>query len=113
MNDERSRRVGHNEALFRQVNERIEDLNEAFGGITGEFLIVCECGRLECTEQIAVSRAVYERTRGNPMKFMLRRGHEAADVEHVVEDEGAADYVIIEKDAPEARRFAKEMDPRT
>lgn len=114
MNDERTRRVGHNEALFRQVNERIEDLNAAFGGITGEFLIVCECGSLECTDQIGVSREVYEQTRQNPAQFILKRGHEAPDVEHVVEDFGGdVDYVIIEKDAPEAKRFAKKTDPRS
>jgi hypothetical protein len=115
MSEERSRRVGHNEALFRQVNERIEDLNDAFGSITGEFVIVCECGRLECTDQIGVARAVYERTREDPSRFILKPGHELPDVEHVVDGDanGDGDYVIIEKDAPEARRFAERTDPRT
>ncbi len=113
MTGERTRRVGHNEALFRQVNERIEDLNEAFGGITGEFLIVCECGRLDCTEQVGVSRSVYERTRQNPSQFILKPGHEQNDLEHVVDGDGDGDYVIIEKDVPEARRLAERTDPRS
>lgn len=111
MTAERKRRVGHNEALFRQVNERIEDLNEAFGGITGEFVIVCECGRLDCAEQIGVSRTVYEQTRQNPSRFIVRLGHEEAGVEHVVDGDG--DYVIVEKDVPEARRQAERTDPRS
>ena len=111
MADERTARVGHNEALYRQVNERVEDLNEAFGSITGEFAIVCECGSLHCMEQITVSREVYERTRENPIRFILRPGHEAQDVEGVVDSDG--DYVIVEKEPPTARRIAEETDPRT
>ena len=112
MPDERARRVGHNEALFRQVNERIEDLNESFGGITGEFLLVCECGSLECTEQIVVTREVYEQTRRSPTQFIVRPGHEEPDVEHVVGARSEGDYLIIEKVAPESRRFAERSDPR-
>lgn len=111
MSDERARRVGHNEALFRQVNERIEDVNDAFGGITGEFLVVCECGDIECTEQIAVSRDVYEQTRQHPARFIIKPGHEIPDVEHPVFDRG--EYVVIEKDVPVAREFAERTDPRT
>src|SRR5689334_21077982 len=50
--DERARRIGENEALFRYVNERIEGLNEAFGAITETMSVVCECGDLSCAEQI-------------------------------------------------------------
>jgi hypothetical protein len=32
--DERAARVGKNEALFRNVNERIEQLNESFAAVT-------------------------------------------------------------------------------
>ena len=32
--DERERRFGLNEALFREVNERLRGLNEAFGEVT-------------------------------------------------------------------------------
>ena len=31
--DERARRIGENEALYRSVNDKIEDLNETFGVI--------------------------------------------------------------------------------
>ena len=109
--DERSRRVGHNEALYRQVNERIEDLNEAFGAVTGDFAVVCECGDLDCKEQIRVSREAYEGARAHPTRFLVRRGHELPEVEHVVDR--ADDYVVVEKDAPEAVRFAEETDPRS
>ncbi len=111
MNDERARRVGRNEALYRQVNERIEDLNEAFGPITGEFSIICECGDLECAEQLSVPRQVYEQVRANPTSFILAPGHEAAGLEHAVDHRG--DYVIVEKEQGVPERLAEESDPRS
>lgn len=42
--DEQKRRIGVNEAVFREANERIEDLNEAFATVTDELVLVCECG---------------------------------------------------------------------
>jgi recombinational DNA repair protein RecR len=111
VSDERARRVGHNEALFRQVNERIEDLNEAFAHASQTFSVVCECADLSCTEHIDVPPAVYERTRQDSARFLVKPGHEAPDVEHVAEADGT--YVVVEKGAPAARRVAEETDPRS
>jgi hypothetical protein len=104
MTDERARRVVRNEALFRQVNETVEGLNEVMR-YSGAFAVVCECGELSCNEQIHVEKAAYERTRSNPVWFMVKQGHEIPDVEHIV-DTGEG-YVIVEKDPPEARAFAR------
>ena len=111
MNDERGRRVGHNEALYRQVNERIEELNEAFARLTDQFLVVCECGDLGCMDQISVSRQAYERVRASPDRFILKRGHEEPGVEAAVEDHG--DHIVVEKHAGAPRRLAEETDPRS
>jgi hypothetical protein len=40
--DERERRIGLNEALFREVNEAVSDINADFEA--PDFEIVCECG---------------------------------------------------------------------
>ena len=109
MSEERTRRVVHNEALFRQVNETIEGLDEGLGQSAGGFAVVCECGELSCTEQITVERSAYERTRSNPVWFMVKQGHEIPEVEHVIET--GVGYVIVEKDPPEARAFARETAP--
>ena len=109
--EERIRRVGHNEALYRQVNDRIEEINTGFAELTGEFTVVCECGELTCMEQISVVRATYEQTRANPMRFVVKPGHEIGDVETVVESHDG--FVIVEKTAPTARRVAAETDPRS
>ena len=113
MTDERTRRIGHNEALYRQVNERIEDLNEAFSMITDDFGIVCECGDLACAEQLTVSRDVYEQTRANSFRFIVKPGHQADGTERIVERGGDGGYIIVEKEPPDARRIAAETDPRT
>jgi hypothetical protein len=108
--EERVRRIGHNEALYRQVNERIEDISSGFAEITGEFSIVCECGDLACTDQVPVPHDVYERTRATPVRFIVKPGHVIPDVETVIESHAA--FSIIEKTAPDARRVAAETDTR-
>lgn len=52
MATDRDRKLGLNEAMFREVNERIESLAETFG-LQSPLDLVCECGSASCTEQIA------------------------------------------------------------
>ncbi len=112
MSDERARRVGANEALYRQVNERIQELNETFATLTDDdFTIVCECGDLHCAEQIRVPRATYERIRANPVHFVVRPGHDARDVEHVIETHD--EYAVVQKDPGAPARLAEQTDPRS
>src|SRR5579862_4605819 len=95
--DERTRRVGENEALFRVVNERIEDVKCAFGAI-------------ECTEQITLTPEEYERVRADPTSFVLVPGHEMPDVERVVSRSDG--FVIVQKIGRDAASLARETDPR-
>ena len=110
MNDEPTKKVARNQAMFRQVNERIEDVNDAFGEMSGEFVVVCECANPSCAEQIAISREAYERTRANSAQFIVKRGHQAADVEEIVATE--AEYVVVRKHEGEPARVAQQTDPR-
>jgi|GEM_PF-4479996 len=41
--DEREVRAARNRAILRAVNEKILELNEAFGALLGTFAIACEC----------------------------------------------------------------------
>jgi len=61
-----------------------------------------------CAEQIAISREAYERTRANSAQFVLRPGHQAADVEEIVATE--ADYVVVEKHEGEPATLAQKTD---
>jgi hypothetical protein len=57
--DDRERRVIRNEALFREVNERIEDVSEDVS--RADFIeFLCECGEEACIERIELSREEYE-----------------------------------------------------
>ena len=109
MNDERAARIGANEALFREVNEQIEAMNERFGG--GEsFTIVCECGDGDCTERISVPVDVYERIRADAELFLVVPGHEIPAVEEVTEEGDGYRIVRKREGVPEA--VAEETDPR-
>jgi len=109
--DERARRIGQNEALFRSINESIESMNEAFGTLTDSMAVVCECGDVSCAEQIEVRIADYERVRSDPTHFIVVPGHEEADVEDVVERQERFDVVRKHEDGP--AELARELDPRS
>lgn len=107
--EERVRRIAANEAVARQVNERLEDLNEAFSALTDSFAIICECGDVGCIEQIHLSRADYSRLRSDPTHFAVIPGHEIPDTEHVVERRQA--YDVVRKREGPAARLAEATDP--
>jgi hypothetical protein len=108
---EREQRIVENEALFRTVNERIEDLNASFAVTTDDDSSwVCECGDSSCVERIEFTVEEYERVRENSHWFLIKPGHEIRDVEHVIERH--ENYLIVEK--PDATfRGAHELDERT
>jgi hypothetical protein len=89
--DERTRRVAENEALFRQVNERVVgDRRPA-----ESFEILCECGNAECMEHIDVTTEVYMRARGQRTDFVLKAGHAQPDLETVIEEH--EQFVLVRK----------------
>jgi hypothetical protein len=108
--DERARRIGENEALYRSVNEKIEALSAAFGVITETMSVVCECGNASCAEQIEVSIPDYERIRSDPTLFIIRPGHEIPDVEEVVERNHV--FHVVRKVEGAAAALARKTDPR-
>ena len=109
--DDRERRLGLNEAMFREVNERVEEVNKAFGSITGDFDIFCECGDASCAERITVPMSEYERVRSDSKQFLLMVGHEDPTVERVIEHHEG--YVIVEKEGVDVEQIAEETDPRS
>ena len=109
--NERARRIGENEILYRNVNEKIEDLNEAFGTLTQTMTVVCECGDAACAEQIELDVPTYERIRAEPTHFVVRPGHVEPDVESVVEQGDG--FEVVRKDEGDAAELARENDPRS
>ena len=107
----RATRIGQNENLFREVNERIEELGERFGvHETGMFRIVCECGYEQCAEPIDLPVVEYRAVREDPHRFFVVRGHEIPDVERVVLER--EEYVVLEKLPGVPAEVAEEGAPR-
>ena len=108
--EERERRIGLNEAIFREANERIRDVNETFATLTGELVLVCECGDGSCTAKISITPEAYEELRAEPTHFAIVPGHELPDVEQVVaHHEG---YYVVSKNQGVPRQIAEVTDPR-
>ena len=63
VDEQRQRRAAQNEALFRSVNERIEELNSALAPFGGYGSWFCECFRSDCSEMIRMTVGEYERAR--------------------------------------------------
>jgi hypothetical protein len=109
----RGERLGANEALFREVNERVADVAEGFIEIETTISPVdfnCECGSRECTQQIALTLAEYEAIRAVPTRFAVLPGHEVPEIERIAERHPT--YLIVEKQDPDAAEVARETDPR-
>lgn len=107
----REERLGANEALFREVNERVAEVAEQF--LAGETPVnfSCECGDRACAEQIAMTLGEYEAVRAKATRFAVAPGHEIPDIERVVARH--PNYLVVEKQDPDAEGVARETDPRT
>jgi hypothetical protein len=85
-------------AVFREVNERIHDLNEAFDLVLEKGEWFCECADPGCTERLEMTLAEYEAIRRHPERFPVIPGHEDRDAKralHVVSRHSS--YLIVEE----------------
>lgn len=104
--ESRGARLAHNEALFREVNERIKEFAEDVDTL----VLMCECGELDCKDVLEVTPAEYEAIRASGDRFFLVPGHEDAAFERVIER--TARFVVVEK-VGEAGDVARDLDPRS
>jgi hypothetical protein len=110
VSDERARRIGLNEGVFRAVNERLEALAEQAGLADEKLDLICECGTTACASRLEMTRVAYEVLRANPITFAVVPGHERKDIEDVVEY--GSGYNVVKKRDPAAVEIALETDPR-
>jgi hypothetical protein len=101
-----------NQALWREVNERMKDLNEAFDHSARFSEFLCECANRNCVEHVFMTVEEYERVRLVPTHFLVLPGerHVFPGVERVVEEHDG--YVVVEKFG-DAGRMATKLDPRS
>lgn len=107
----REERIARNEALFREVNERIKQVHTDAGevGSGDTFAVLCECGDQNCVEEIQLTPQAYEQVRADPRQFVIVPGHAIPEVEEIVaEGEG---FEVVQKHEEEAK-IAEQTDPR-
>jgi hypothetical protein len=109
--DERGKRIGENEVLFREVNERLRELGEGFSLVTETSEFVCECGNTQCTERIRMSLTEYEEVRAEATHFFVVKGHELPEYEKILDEREG--YLIVEKLPGGPAGIAIREDPRS
>jgi hypothetical protein len=104
----RQRGLAQAQAVIREVNEQIHQLNGRFGDLDLR-TVVCECSQPDCMTQIEIAPDAYERVRAFPTRFIVIPGHETPSVERVVETHDG--YVIAETYGIGAETAIR-LDPR-
>jgi len=107
--DEQEERIARNEALFREVNERIAESAQRFDSDRAEF--VCECADQDCTERVEATLDEYEQVRADGTRFLLRPGHVDTRVERVVEQRGSR-LAVVQKVNATIARMVRKLNPR-
>jgi hypothetical protein len=92
---DRDLRAARNQALFRAVNEKLRELNEAFSAVSQTYAIACECADVSCVETLHVHMEEYLAVREHARQFVVLRGHVFPHVERVVSSTDG--YVVVEK----------------
>ena len=109
---DRLARQARNEALLREVNERIESVGAGNPGIgeEGYLEFLCECGQDESCEMtpVRLTQAEYEEVRRQDDRFAVYPGHDKPELERVVRRTDR--YVLVDK-LPDAEPFVAD-DPR-
>jgi hypothetical protein len=100
----REERFARNEALLREVNDRIEEVGQRLQVLPDDQQLEfrCECGRPECEAFISLSVAEYRHVRSDNDRFAVVPGHEDPEIERVVER--SERYLVVDK-RPEAEPF--------
>jgi hypothetical protein len=116
--DKRLERRARNEALIREVNERIEKVDkaavEANAGPEERFFeFLCECGGgdagdVACEEHVEMTIQEYEKVRSQDDRFAVYPGHEQEALEWVAARNER--FVVVDK-RPMAESFVED-DPR-
>ena len=99
-----------NQLLFREINERVKELNEGFSMVlpVGEW--ICECANDTCVERVEMSPQEYEAIRRDGARFFVAPSDEHiwADSQRITERHSR--YWVVEKTG-EPRGVAKRADP--
>jgi len=107
---DREERIAKNEAVARDINERIERNHET-SSPARLIRMVCECGQATCEQLVSITLAEYEQVRSDPRQFVLARGHVIPDVERIESENDR--FVVVRKREGTPAAVAVEEDPRS
>jgi hypothetical protein len=93
--EDRRERAARNQSLFRHLNERLREVEDALVHVTETFVIACECADMSCVEMLDIDPSDYGTIRADPRWFVVLPGHVYADVERVIRQTNG--YVVVEK----------------
>jgi hypothetical protein len=105
-----------NEALFRNLNERLKELDDrldtvSVGAPVGDReVFFCECGRLDCMARFEMTRAQYEAVRAHAERFIVLEGHVDESIERILDRYDG--FVVVEKNPGVPAEVARVTDPR-
>jgi hypothetical protein len=86
-----------NSALFRQVNARILEVSGGWGSASEPIGFLCECGDEDCTAVVTITVEEFRSVAGVPNRLLVLRGHDAPEVDAVVERVNG--YLIVDRPA--------------
>jgi hypothetical protein len=99
-------KAARNQALCREVNERIEAISET----AGDLELLCECADLACEKTISLSVGEYECIRASSVRFPVALGHAYPEVEDTIEENER--FAVVQKRG-KAAEVSVQLDPRT
>ena len=109
--DERAVRAARNQALYREINERVRAINLAFDSVLPLGDWICECANQTCMERLSLTHEEYEGLRADGTRFAV-----VPDEDHVFPEVDVVErnerYWVVEKIGT-AARVVQEVDPRT
>jgi hypothetical protein len=95
MDPERQRKLAQNEAVAREVNQRVDEVAASWYDEGEALEFVCECSYDDCTARVHLSAEEFARVRESPLTFVLVRDHVVPEIERVLA--AAGDAVVVEK----------------
>jgi len=111
-NDSAKAEKAKTESLYRELNERIHEVNAQRGLLDLPEDLICECAQTECLEMITMNAVEYRGLRTRSTWFVIAPldDHFFPEVERIVAKNGH--YWVVEKHDG-AARIAEKLDPRS
>jgi hypothetical protein len=118
--EDRAERFARNQSLFRDINNRLDELHRAHDETLPRDEFLCECASDVCVDHITLTLFEYRQLRENPVAFAVSPSgaHVYPEVERIVAR--TPGYWIVEKQGSaaaiaraEARQDGGEPDRRT